>query len=69
MDSVIRVVGAISLWSIEVLMQLRVYAVYSCSRGVCNILHASSCSSNSGGPIQRNMFHPIHHRIPRDSIH
>jgi len=34
MDSVIRVVGAISLWSIEILMQLRVYALYSCSRRV-----------------------------------
>ena len=69
MDSVIRVVGAISLWSIEVLMQLRVCALYSCSRGVCNILHTSSRSSNSGGLIQRNMFHPIHRRIPRDSNH
>ena len=69
MDSVIRVVGAISLWSIEVLMQLRVYALYSCSRGVCDILHTSSRLSNSGGPIQRNMFHPIHRRIPGDSNH
>ena len=38
MDSVIRVVGAISLWSIEILMQLRVYALYSSSRRVCLIL-------------------------------
>lgn len=34
MDSIIRVVGAISLWSVEIIMQLRVYAVYKCSRRV-----------------------------------
>ncbi|KAE9400384.1 hypothetical protein BT96DRAFT_975401 [Gymnopus androsaceus JB14] len=34
MDSIIRVVGALSLWSIEIVMQLRVYALYKCSRRV-----------------------------------
>ncbi|KAF8066714.1 hypothetical protein FPV67DRAFT_1417573 [Lyophyllum atratum] len=34
MDSIIRIVGAISLWSIEIIMQLRVYALYGCSRRV-----------------------------------
>jgi len=34
MDTVIRVVGAISLWSVEVIMQLRVFALYDCSRRV-----------------------------------
>jgi len=34
MDTIIRVVGAISLWSIEVVMQLRVYALYECSKPV-----------------------------------
>ncbi|KAF5381589.1 hypothetical protein D9615_005415 [Tricholomella constricta] len=34
MDSIIRVVGAISLWSIEIIMQMRVYALYGCSRRV-----------------------------------
>ncbi|KAF9073825.1 hypothetical protein BDP27DRAFT_1416898 [Rhodocollybia butyracea] len=34
MDSVIRVVGALSLWSVEIIMQLRVYALYDCSRRV-----------------------------------
>jgi len=34
MDSIIRVVGAISLWSIEIIMQLRVYALYNCSKKV-----------------------------------
>ncbi|KAG6835679.1 hypothetical protein H0H93_015824 [Arthromyces matolae] len=34
MDSIIRVVGAISLWSIEIVMMLRVYALYNCSKRV-----------------------------------
>jgi len=34
MDSIIRMVGAISLWAIEIIMQLRVYALYDCSRKV-----------------------------------
>ncbi|EJD00180.1 uncharacterized protein FOMMEDRAFT_170177 [Fomitiporia mediterranea MF3/22] len=34
MDSVIRIVGAISLWSVEIIMQLRIYALYNCSKRV-----------------------------------
>ncbi|CAK5274421.1 unnamed protein product [Mycena citricolor] len=34
MDTIIRVVGAVSLWSVEIIMQLRVYALYSCSKRV-----------------------------------
>ncbi|KAJ3725625.1 hypothetical protein DFJ43DRAFT_1002384, partial [Lentinula guzmanii] len=34
MDSIIRVVGAISLWAVEIIMQLRVYALYHCSRKI-----------------------------------
>lgn len=34
MDSIIRVVGAISLWSVEIIMQLRVYALFKCSKRV-----------------------------------
>ncbi|KAJ7574848.1 hypothetical protein C8J56DRAFT_462526 [Mycena floridula] len=34
MDSIIRVVGAISLWAVEIVMQLRVYALFGCSRKV-----------------------------------
>ncbi|KAJ3984371.1 hypothetical protein F5890DRAFT_1411773 [Lentinula detonsa] len=34
MDSIIRVVGAISLWAVEIIMQLRVYALYQCSRKI-----------------------------------
>ncbi|KAK1217205.1 hypothetical protein PQX77_020158 [Marasmius sp. AFHP31] len=37
MDSVIRVVGAISLWSVEIIMQLRVYALYKCSKRIAII--------------------------------
>jgi hypothetical protein len=34
MDTIIRVVGAVSLWSVEIVMQLRVYALYDCSKRV-----------------------------------
>ncbi|KAJ7590416.1 hypothetical protein C8J56DRAFT_1025439 [Mycena floridula] len=34
MDSIIRVIGAISLWSVEIIMQLRIYALYSGSKRV-----------------------------------
>ncbi|KAH8077418.1 hypothetical protein BXZ70DRAFT_1073969 [Cristinia sonorae] len=34
MDSTIRMVGAISLWSIEIVMQLRIYALYRGSKKV-----------------------------------
>ncbi|KAK0457031.1 uncharacterized protein EV420DRAFT_1551036 [Desarmillaria tabescens] len=37
MDSIIRVVGAISLWSVEIIMQLRVYALFKCSKKVAVI--------------------------------
>ncbi|KAJ6578763.1 hypothetical protein DFH09DRAFT_1361133 [Mycena vulgaris] len=37
MDTIIRVVGAISLWSVEIIMQLRVYALYDCSKRVAII--------------------------------
>ncbi|KAK0440073.1 hypothetical protein EV421DRAFT_2083993 [Armillaria borealis] len=42
MDSIIRVVGAISLWSVEIIMQLRVYALFKCSKRACNFLPALS---------------------------
>ncbi|KAJ7598029.1 hypothetical protein C8J56DRAFT_721062, partial [Mycena floridula] len=34
MDSIIRVIGAISLWAVEIIMQLRIYALYNGSRNV-----------------------------------
>ncbi|KAJ7681975.1 hypothetical protein DFH06DRAFT_971612 [Mycena polygramma] len=34
MDTVIRVVGAISLWSVEIVMQLRIYALYDRSKRI-----------------------------------
>ncbi|KAG6916986.1 hypothetical protein DXG01_004330 [Tephrocybe rancida] len=34
MDPVTRLAGGIALWSIEIIMQLRVYALYQCSRTV-----------------------------------
>ncbi|KIY68933.1 hypothetical protein CYLTODRAFT_421165 [Cylindrobasidium torrendii FP15055 ss-10] len=37
MDSIIRVVGAISLWSVEIVLQLRIYALYNTSRTVAAI--------------------------------
>lgn len=34
MDSIIRIVGAISLWSVEIIMQLRIYALFKSSKKV-----------------------------------
>jgi hypothetical protein len=34
MDTIIRVVGAVLLWSVEIIMQLRVYALYNCSKRI-----------------------------------
>ncbi|TCD61725.1 hypothetical protein EIP91_008011 [Steccherinum ochraceum] len=34
MDSVIRVVGALSLWAVEIVMQLRIYALYRGSKKI-----------------------------------
>jgi len=34
MDSTIRVVGVLSLWAVEIVMQLRIYALYRCSKKV-----------------------------------
>ncbi|KAH9916593.1 uncharacterized protein BXZ73DRAFT_53718 [Epithele typhae] len=37
MDAMIRVVGAISLWAIEIIMQLRIYALFHCSKRVAMV--------------------------------
>ncbi|KAJ7463948.1 hypothetical protein FB451DRAFT_1139116 [Mycena latifolia] len=37
MDTIIRVVGAVSLWSVEIIMQLRVVALFGCSKRVAAI--------------------------------
>ncbi|KAJ6560095.1 hypothetical protein B0H19DRAFT_1146477 [Mycena capillaripes] len=37
MDTIIRVVGAVSLWSVEIVMQLRVYALYDCSKRIAAV--------------------------------
>ncbi|KAJ8455097.1 hypothetical protein ONZ45_g19053 [Pleurotus djamor] len=34
MDPTIRVIGAIALWSVEIIMQLRIYALYDCGKRV-----------------------------------
>ncbi|KAF8962580.1 hypothetical protein BDZ97DRAFT_1824325 [Flammula alnicola] len=37
MDSIIRIVGALMLWAIEIAMQMRIYALFKCSRKVAII--------------------------------
>ena len=37
MDAIIRVVGALSLWGVEIVMQLRIYALYRLSKRVAII--------------------------------
>ncbi|KAK0494337.1 hypothetical protein EDD18DRAFT_1288692 [Armillaria luteobubalina] len=36
-DAITRITGAISLWSVEIVMQLRVYALFKCSKTVAVI--------------------------------
>ncbi|KIK66380.1 hypothetical protein GYMLUDRAFT_257732 [Collybiopsis luxurians FD-317 M1] len=40
MDAIIRVTGALSLWAVEIIMQLRVFALYDCSKriGIINFV-------------------------------
>lgn len=52
MDSIIRVVGALSLWSAEIIMQLRVYALYKCSRRVRSLVFNLSSSAFSISPSE-----------------
>ncbi|KIK60291.1 hypothetical protein GYMLUDRAFT_167680 [Collybiopsis luxurians FD-317 M1] len=59
MDSVIRVVGALSLWSVEIIMQLRVYALYKCSRRASLLFAYSSSHVLSAIPHQVAMFNFI----------
>ncbi|KAF8348819.1 hypothetical protein F5887DRAFT_1097461 [Amanita rubescens] len=33
-DPMLRIAGAISLWSVEIIIQLRIYALYGCSRKI-----------------------------------
>ncbi|KAK0189438.1 hypothetical protein F5146DRAFT_957929 [Armillaria mellea] len=47
-DAITRITGAISLWSVEIVMQLRVYALFKCSKKVAVIngfLFASSIAA------------------------
>ncbi|KAJ7669123.1 hypothetical protein B0H17DRAFT_989749 [Mycena rosella] len=48
MDTIIRVVGAVSLWSVEIIMQLRVFALYGCSRRIAAINLALFAGSITG---------------------
>ena len=41
MDCIIRVIGAVALWSVEIVMQLRIYVIYHCSKRVGNFLSRS----------------------------
>ena len=65
MDPTIRVVGAVSLWAIEIVMQLRVYALFNCSRkvglSVSNALLATQ--TLIGRNLQRNTLHILCGRL------
>lgn len=47
MDPITRVAGAIALWSIEIIMQLRIYGLYRSSRKVCLISQLSFAGTTS----------------------
>ncbi|KAJ3847513.1 hypothetical protein EV368DRAFT_51061, partial [Lentinula lateritia] len=63
MDSIIRIVSAISLWSVEIIMQLRVYALYNCSKRVAllNAVHFL-------GSIAGFMFILVHNAQRRRAV-
>ncbi|KIJ40402.1 hypothetical protein M422DRAFT_32257 [Sphaerobolus stellatus SS14] len=63
MDSIIRIVGAISLWSIEIVMQLRIYALYSCSRRVAFINFVLFLGSIAGF-----LWILVHNAVRRQSV-
>jgi len=48
MDTVIRVVGAVSLWSVELTMQLRVYALYDRSKRILALTSTLFLASIAG---------------------
>ena len=71
MDAIIRVVGALSLWGVEIVMQMRIYALYRLSRRVCSdcIRHIGPTghSAFTGCYSQRNPLHWFCRRLPMDS--
>ncbi|KAK7045347.1 hypothetical protein VNI00_007596 [Paramarasmius palmivorus] len=69
MDSIIRVVGALSLWSVEIIMQLRVYALYKCSKKIA-IINALLFLGSIGG-FMYVLIHNAQRRraVIADAIH
>lgn len=69
MDPTIRILGAISLWSIEVIMQLRVYALFDCSKKVSSLTFGTWRTAyltwTPGSRIQRSDVHSVYHRLSR----
>jgi hypothetical protein len=69
MDSIIRIVGAISLWSVEVILQVRVYALYGCSKKVA-WFNAILFVASIGGFFYVLIFNAMRRRaVIADTIH
>ena len=72
MDPTIRVVGAISLWAIEIIMQLRIYAIFDCSKKVSVWRIKTSSLSDKrcciiGRCVQRSPFPSVYRMLYLDS--
>ncbi|KAI4526186.1 hypothetical protein K525DRAFT_259803 [Schizophyllum commune Loenen D] len=63
MDTIIRVVGAIALWSIEIVMQLRIYALYDCSKTIAIVNGAMFIAS-----IGTFLWILIHNAMGRSAV-
>jgi hypothetical protein len=59
MDPITRLAGAISLWSIEIVMQVRIYALYRCSKKVSLSNGMFRNLTNLRIPIQIALFNGI----------
>ena len=70
-DPLTRLAGAISLWAVEIIMQLRIYALYDCSKKVrfarCPCLKPKYRYPLLGRVVQRDLLHLF--RCPLSGLH
>ncbi|KAF9027401.1 hypothetical protein BDZ89DRAFT_1039492 [Hymenopellis radicata] len=69
MDSIIRVVGAVSLWSVEIVLQLRICALYKCSKKIA-LINALLFAGSIAGFFYILIFNAQRrHAVIADAIH
>jgi hypothetical protein len=58
--------GVISLWSVEIIMQLRIYALFNCSKKVCTYPRLFYLLMKTGRPFQWNSLSYFHWTVSLD---